>query len=138
MSSANNLHSLLRPFVKSLTYIKNKRGPRIEPCGTPARVSTQEEHWPFKIILCFLLVKKPFSISIRSPRIPFWRSLWISQACQTLSKAFETSRNNPRTSRLISKALKISRLMEGSWLIQESPGLKPDFFGDIKSFSKKS
>jgi len=25
----------LRPVVKSLTYIKNKRGPRVDPCGTP-------------------------------------------------------------------------------------------------------
>ena len=44
MSSANYLHSLLRPFDKSLTYIKNERGPRMESCGTPARISTQEEH----------------------------------------------------------------------------------------------
>ena len=51
MSSANNLHSLLRPFGKSLTYIENKRGPRMEPCGTPARISIQEEHWPFKTTL---------------------------------------------------------------------------------------
>ena len=49
VSSANNLHSLLRPSGKSLTYIKNKRGPRMEPCGTPARISTQEEHWPLKL-----------------------------------------------------------------------------------------
>ena len=36
MSSPNKLHSFLRPFGKSLTNIKNKRGPRMEPCGTPA------------------------------------------------------------------------------------------------------
>ena len=23
----------------------------MEPCGTPARISTQEEHWPFKTTL---------------------------------------------------------------------------------------
>ena len=41
VSSANNLHLFLRPFYKSLTYIKNKRSPRIEPCGTQTRISTQ-------------------------------------------------------------------------------------------------
>ena len=62
VSSLNNLHSLLRPFDKSLTYIKIKRGPRMEPCGSPVQISTPDEHWPFKITLCFLLVKKSFSI----------------------------------------------------------------------------
>ena len=75
VSSANNLNSLLRPFGKSLTYIKNKRGPRMELWGTPTRISTQEEHWSFKTILCFLLVKKSFSLLMRSPHISFWRSL---------------------------------------------------------------
>ena len=70
-ADGSHLHSLLRPFGKSLTYIKNKRGPRMEPCRTPARISTQEEHWPFKTTLCFLLVKKSFSILIKSPHIPF-------------------------------------------------------------------
>ena len=71
VSSANYLHSLLRPFDKSLTYIKNERGPRMESCGTPARISTQEEHWPFKTTCCFLflLVKKSFIVLIRSPHI---------------------------------------------------------------------
>ena len=41
VSSANNL--FLRPFYKSLTYIKNKRSPRIEPCGTQTRISTQDK-----------------------------------------------------------------------------------------------
>ena len=116
-SSAKNLHSLSRPFGKSLTYIKNRWGPRMEPCSTPGRISTQDAPWPFKTTLCFLLVDKSFSIWIKSPHILFWRSLSISPACQTLSKAFEISRNNPRTSRPISKALKISWLMESSWLM---------------------
>ena len=71
VSSANNLHSLLRPFGNSLTYIRNKRGPRMEPGDTTARISTQEEYWPFRTTLCFLLVKKSFSILIMSPHIPF-------------------------------------------------------------------
>ena len=34
--SANNSHLLLRPFSKSLIYIKNKKGPRTESCVTLA------------------------------------------------------------------------------------------------------
>ena len=58
VSAASNLHSLLWRFGKSLTYIKNKSGPRMEPCGTSAWTSTQDEHWLFKTTLCFMLVKK--------------------------------------------------------------------------------
>ena len=44
MSSANNLHLLLSQSGKSLKYIKNKRGTRMEPRRTPARISNKEEH----------------------------------------------------------------------------------------------
>ena len=77
-------------------------------------------------------------ILIRSPHIPFWRSFKISPTCHTLSKAFEIPRNNSRTSRPTSKALIISWLIESSWLMQESSGLKPGCVGDIKSFLKNS
>ena len=88
VSSANNLHSPLRPFGKSLTYIKNKRGPRMEPCGTQALISTQDQHWPFKTTLCFLLVNKSFSILIRSPHIPFWRSFVNQSSMPDFIKSF--------------------------------------------------
>ena len=65
-SSTSNLHPLLRPFGKSLAYIKNKRGPTMKPCDTPSQVSTKAGH-----IKLLLLVKKPFSISIKSTHIPF-------------------------------------------------------------------
>ena len=28
----------------SLMYIKNNKGPKMDPCGTPARILTQDEH----------------------------------------------------------------------------------------------
>ena len=55
----------------SLTYIKNKRDPRMELCSAPARILTQDEHWSFKTTPCLLLVKKSFSILIKSQHIPF-------------------------------------------------------------------
>ena len=36
MSSAKSLGFHDSSFDKSLTYIKNNKGPTIEPCGTPA------------------------------------------------------------------------------------------------------
>ena len=36
----------------------------MEPCGTPAQISTQDEQRPFKNTFCFLLVKKSFSVLI--------------------------------------------------------------------------
>ena len=53
VSSANNLYLLQKPFGKSVTYIKNKKGPRMERCGTPAQMSIQDIHWIFKNTLCF-------------------------------------------------------------------------------------
>ena len=39
----------------SFIYIKNKIGPRTEPCGTPALIVCQVEDLPFITTLCFLL-----------------------------------------------------------------------------------
>ena len=43
----------------------------MEHCGTPAGISTKDEHWPFKTTLCFLLVNKLFGILMKSLHIPF-------------------------------------------------------------------
>ena len=131
LSSANNLHSLLRPFPKPLTYIKIKTG----FCDTPAQMSPEDEHWQFKINLCFLLVKKSFCILIKHLNVSFWCSLQANPGYQTLSKALEMLRNNRRTSRPMLKSLRFSCLINSSWLIQESPGVKPECFEDFKPFS---
>ena len=36
---------------KLLMYIRNKRGPRTEPCGTPDFINSQEEIWPLRTTL---------------------------------------------------------------------------------------
>ena len=51
VSSANNLHLLLISFDKSLIYIKNNKGSKMEPCSTPARITAQDEPWLFKTAL---------------------------------------------------------------------------------------
>ena len=43
-SSTNNLYLLLISFGKSLMYIKNKKGHKMNPCGTPLGISTPDKH----------------------------------------------------------------------------------------------
>ena len=54
--SSNHLHSLLRLFGESFTYIKNKKGPRMEPCRTPALICRPMQH-----------ARKTFEISRNNP-----------------------------------------------------------------------
>lgn len=56
MSSASNLHSVIRPFNKALTYVKNSKVPSMEPCGTPA-----ENIDPFKT---YFLLKSPIALKL--------------------------------------------------------------------------
>ena len=65
--------------------------------------------------------------------MPFCFSLKIT--CQTFSNAFEILRKTPLTSNPSPKDLHISWVIDKSLLIQESPGLKPDWFEEIKLFS---
>ena len=117
LSSANNLHLLLMSFDKSLIYITNNKGPKIDPCCTPARTSAQGEHWPLKTTSCFLALRKSAKILIILPQMLLWHSWKINQSYHILSKALDISRNIPQTSRPISKTLNVSWLIERSWLI---------------------
>ena len=42
-----------------LIKIRNKRSPKIKPCGTPEFTLAQFEHYPFKSTRRFLLTRKP-------------------------------------------------------------------------------
>ena len=65
-----------------ILYIKNDRGPKTDPWGTPAVMFAQEEVWPLSTTLCFLLFTD-MSFSIILKIIPW---------CQTLSKALDISK----------------------------------------------
>ena len=120
-----------RPLDKSLIYSRKRRGPRIDPWGTRAFTSLQDECWPFKTTLCFLEFKRSFESSSNLPDMPFFWSLNIRLSCHTLSNAFDVSKNTRRTSKPSSKDLYISWVIERSWLMQESPPLNPDWCDDI-------
>ena len=54
-------------------------------------------------------------------------------SCQTLT-AFDMSKNTPRTSYPSSNDAYIPWVVDKTWLIRESPGLKPDWFVEIRWF----
>ena len=56
--SANNLASDSKPSGRLLIYIKDRRGPTIDPCGTPANMGNQSEVWLLIVTLWYLLLKK--------------------------------------------------------------------------------
>ena len=100
--------------------------------------SAHDKCWPFNTTLCFLQFKKYFFRVISSSDIPFCSNLKSKPSCQTLSNALDTSRKTPLTSWPSSNAERISCVIDSNWFVQESPGLKPDCLGDIKSFSEKN
>ena len=53
VSSANNL--IEHPIYKtiSLINVRKRRGPRIDPCGTPAFIVSKADSLPFIITFCF-------------------------------------------------------------------------------------
>ena len=67
--------------------------------------------------------------------MPFYFNLKIIPSCHTLSNAFDISRKTLLTSNPSSSDLYISRVIDKSWLTQESPGLKPDWFCEIRQNS---
>ena len=62
----------------------------------------------------------------------------INPSCQTLSKAFDMSKNTPLTSRSLPNDWYILWVIETSWFMQESPGRKPEWLDDNKLFSFKN
>ena len=60
----------LLAFGKSLIFIINRRGPRIDPCGTPYSVSSTSEQEDSNGTYCFLLVRYELSRLYEMPFIP--------------------------------------------------------------------
>ena len=84
--SAKSLVVHDNPHLRSLIYIKKKKGPRADPWWTPAKTSAQDEDWPFKTTLWYLLLKK-FSASFNGVSdIPNDLILYTKPSCQTLSR----------------------------------------------------
>ena len=85
MPSANNFAFDERPSAISFIYTKNRSGPSMEPCGTPAVMSAQEKVCPLRTTLCFLFLRKFDSRFKMLPDMPFCFSLKIRPSCHALS-----------------------------------------------------
>ena len=59
----------------------------------------------------------------------------VSLSCQTLSRALDMSKKTLLTFNPLSKDAKISWVIDNSWLIQESPGWKPNWFLEMNLIS---
>ena len=53
VSSANSLIEQPIFLTISFIYIKNNKGPKIEPCGTPALTGAQSDEAPFNTTRCW-------------------------------------------------------------------------------------
>ena len=124
MPSANNFALVASPTARSLMYIKNNKGPRIEP--SPA-LGLHTVSFP---------LKNP-TLGFLGPPIFYWVQLKMIPSCRNLSNAFKISREALLTSSPISKDSHISWAIYNKWLKQESLGLKPHWFVEICSFSIK-
>ena len=72
-------------------YIKNNKGSRIEPSGTPALTSDWSEACPFNKTLCILFFRKSHKRFNKLPDISFCLNLKTKPSCQTLSNTFNIS-----------------------------------------------
>ena len=124
--------------TRRLKQIRNNNGLKIDPCWTPAFILAQAETWALSLTLYCLLLKKSIRMFNSLPEMPFCSSLKITPSCQTLSKALDISKKTLLTSIPSSKDLRISWVIDNSWFIQESPGLKPNWWGVINFFSRKN
>ena len=115
-----------KPFM----YIKKSSGPRIERWGTTASTFVHAEYWTLRITFCFLSLRKLVKVFNKSPATPFYP--------KSINKTFMP--NFVKSFRYISRKTLywyISCVIDINWFVHESPSLKPDWFGEIKSFSIK-
>ena len=123
----------LSPSDRSLIYIKNNRGPRMNPCGTPALIGSQLDSWPFNNTLWILLqnsLQEYWAIFHGFQKIQVWTKVRGAKPCQRLWI-------NPKIYfwcilliQHIYRWAAIARtiwVMEINWLIQLSLERKPDW-----------
>ena len=64
-------------------------------------------------------------------------NLETSPSYQALSKALDMSKKALLTSNPLSKGVKISWVIDNRWLMQESPGWKPDWALEMSLLAEK-
>ena len=124
-------------FGKSLTYIIKSNGLRTEPCGTPTMGLILSERKPFTLTWITQPTRKSESQCVILVGRSSIKILYLSPLCQTLSKAFSTSRKAATT---CSPLLKLSITDWKSlkrWSSVDLFCLKPDWFLFMKPMSSR-
>jgi len=124
-SSAKRQTLDLRASGMSLMYMRNRRGPRNVPCGTPDITSTGLIDAPWTLTTCCLPTRKETIQSWREPLIPKCLSLWRSLWCGTVPKALAKSNITASTCFVFSLAFQMWWTVVSSWVSQERLALKP-------------
>ena len=91
-SSANSLTLEVTTLGKSLIYIKNSRGPKTAPWGTPEITFVVWDLEPSTTTVCSLVFKKAAVQSNKGPCMPRNSSFPNRRSCGPMSKALEKSK----------------------------------------------
>ena len=91
-SSANNLTWEVTRLGKSLICIKNSRGPKTVPWGTPEITFVGRDLEPSTTTVCSLVFKKAAVQSNKGPCMPRNSNFPNRRSCGTVSKAWEKSK----------------------------------------------
>src|SRR6218665_2844847 len=81
---------------RSLMKSRNKRGPRMEPCGTPNLILLRAERTPLHFTCCDLSDKLLLNHESATHLLPILSNLRSSNSWFTVSKALATSTKTPR------------------------------------------
>ena len=72
----------------------NNKGPNLDPCGTPHKISSQELKSEFILVLC-LIFDRYICTNLKAAMLnPYAFSLAIKRSCERHSNAFDRSVRN--------------------------------------------
>ena len=114
-SSVYNLIAYAKFITMSSKCTRKSKGPKIDPCGTPASTGRVSEWWPSSTTHCTRWWRYDEIHLSKFPEIPLRFSLNRTLLCHTLSNAFDKSRKTILTSLPSSKASVNLCVMDNSW-----------------------
>ena len=114
-SSAYNLMAHAKFITMSSKCTRKSKGPKIDPCGTPASTGRVSEWWPSSTTRCTRWSRYDEIHVSKFPEISFRFCLNRTPLCHTLSNAFDKSRKTILTSLPSSKASVNLCVMDNSW-----------------------
>ena len=128
-SSANNLTWEVTTLGKSLICIKNSRGPKTVPWGTPEITFEGRDLEPSTTTICSLVFKKAAVQSNKGPCMPRNSNFPNRRSCGTVSKALEKSKMATSVWIFLSLVCNKSWRVSNGCVSHENFSLKPWFSG---------